>query len=181
MIDFHVGEAMPGDEVEIRDEKPLKVRIVANGLVGKSAPKFVRLIRFGKILKEVVAAVPAKQRLELECEVPPGNGGWLAAQVIGENGSEALTTPVYLKRQGFRTWDVEQVPQLLEAQEAVLRDIENMVADSKKLATSRPMDYTLRSVVTGANTLQEHVAQARNHYRELSVIREKELISRKVR
>jgi hypothetical protein len=181
MIDFRVGESIPGDELEIRDDKLLKVRIVAHGLEGKSAPKFVRLIRFGKVLKEVVATVPAKGSLELECEVPPGNGGWLAAQVIGEDGSEALTTPVYLKRQGFRTWDVEQVPQLLEAQEVVLRDIETMVAESKKLAASRPMDYTLRSVGTGADTLLEHVAQARNHYRELSAIREKELISRKVR
>ena len=159
----------------------MKVRIVASGLVGKSAPKFVRLIRFGKILKEVVGTAPAKGSLELECEVPPGNGGWLAAQVIGEDGSEALTTPVYLRRQGFRTWDVEQVPQLLDAQEAVLRDIETMVADSRKLAASRPMDYTLRSVATGADRLLEHVAQARNHYQELSAIREKELISRKLR
>ena len=181
MIDFRVGEAIPGDELEIRDDKPLKVRIVASGLVGKSAPKFVRLIRFGKILKEVVGTAPAKGNLELECEVPPGKGGWLAAQVIGEDGSEALTTPVYLKRQGFRTWDVEQVPQLLDAQEAVLRDIESVVADSKKLAASRPMDYTLKSVATGADTLLEHVAQARNHYRELSSIREKELISRKLK
>jgi DNA-binding SARP family transcriptional activator len=88
---------------------------------------------------------------------------------------------VYLRRQGFRTWDVEQVPQLLEAQEAVLRDIENMVADSKRLLSTRPMDYTLRSVATGAATLLEQVAQARNHYRELSTILERELISRKLR
>ncbi len=181
MIDFRVGGAMPGDELEIRDDKPLKVRIVASGLVGKSAPKFVRLVRFGKILKEVEGTASANGNLELECEVPPGKGGWLAAQVIGEDGSEALTTPVYLKREGFRTWDVEQVPQLLEAQEAVLRNIETMVADSRKLAASRPMDYTLRSVIIGADRLREHVAQARNHYQELSAILEKELISRKHR
>ena len=155
------------------------VRIAASGLVGKSAPKFVRLIRFGKVLKEVAGT--GKGSLELECEVPPGDGGWLAAHVIGEDGSEALTTPVYLRRQGFRTWDVEQVPQLLEAQEAVLRDIENMVADSKRLLSTRPMDYTLGSVATGADTLLEQVAQARNHYRELSTILERELISRKLR
>ena len=181
MIDFRIGEAIPGDELAIRDDQPLKVRIVGRGLVGKSAPKAVRLIRFGKILKEVVGTVPAKENLELECEVPPGMGGWLAAQVIGEDGSEALTTPIYLKRQGFRTWDVEQVPQLLEAQEAVLRDIEGVVAESTKLAASRPMDYTLRSVATGASKLREHVEQVRNHYRELLVIREKELKSRKLR
>ena len=179
MIEFSVGEAIPGDELEIRDDKPLNVRIAASGLVGKSAPKFVRLIRFGKVLKEVAGT--GKGSLELECEVPPGDGGWLAAHVIGEDGSEALTTPVYLRRQGFRTWDVEQVPQLLEAQEAVLRDIENMVADSKRLLSTRPMDYTLGSVATGADTLLEQVAQARNHYRELSTILERELISRKLR
>jgi len=181
MIDFTVGGAMPGDELEIADDKPLKVRIVASGLVGKCAPKSVRLIRFGKVLKEVSATVPAQETLALECEVPPGDGCWLAAHVIGEDGSEAHTTPVYLKRPGFRWWDVEQVPELLRQQAVVLADIEKVVADSKRLAGFRPMDYTLRSVVRGADTLLEQVARARAHYAGLVAVREKELSSRKSR
>ena len=181
MIDFDVGGAMPGDELEITDDKPVKVSIVASGLVGKSAPKSVRLIRFGKVLKEVSATSPAAGTLTLEFEISPGDGCWLAAHVIGEDGSEAHSTPVYLKRAGFRWWDVEQVPELLKQQEIVLDDIEKVVADSKRLAGSRPMDYTLRSVVRGADTLLEQVARARTHYNGLAAVREKELMSRKPR
>jgi len=181
MIDFDVGGAMPGDELEITDDKPVKVSIVASGLVGKSAPKSVRLIRFGKVLKEVSATSPAAGTLTLEFEISPGDGCWLAAHVIGEDGSEAHSTPVYLKRAGFRWWDVEQVPELLKQQEIVLDDIEKVVADSKRLAGSRPMDYTLRSVVRGADTLLEQVARARTHYNGLAAVLEKELMSRKPR
>lgn len=181
MIDFKVGGAMPGDELEITDDKPLKVRIAASGLVGKCAPKSVRLIRFGKILKEVSAPSPIGGELTLDCEVSPGDGCWLAAHVIGEDGSEALSTPIYLKRAGFRWWDIDQVPELLKEQEIVLADIEKVVADSRKLATTRPMDYTLRSVVRGAHTLLAQVARARTHYTGLVAVREKELLSRKSR
>jgi len=181
MVEFRVGEAMPGDELELTSEKPLKVRIVASGLPGKSAPKSVRLIRFGKILKETTAALPVQETLTLEYDVAPGDGCWLAAQVIGEDGSEALTTPIYLKRPGYRWWDIEQVPALLTEQETVLQDIEKVVAEAQQLAATRPMDYTLRSVVKGATTLREQVARARSHYQELATLREKEIISRKSR
>lgn len=181
MVDFHVNSAMPGDELEIVDNKPVKVRIVASGLVGKSAPKFVKLIRFGKVVKEVAAISPAQGTLELESEVLPGDGCWLAAHVVGEDGSEAHTTPIYLKRPGLRWWDVEQVPQLLKEQELVLQDIEKVVADSKLLAESKPLDYTIRSVVRGAQTMLNQVTRARSHYSELASLREKEMIARKSR
>lgn len=181
MVDFRIGEAMPGDELILENDRPLKVRIDASGLPGKSAPKAVRLIRFGKILKEVTATLPAKENLSLEAEVAPGDGCWLAAQVIGEDGSEALTTPIYLKRPGYRWWDIAQVPTLLADQERVLQDIEKVVIEAQQLAASRPMDYTLRSVVKGAVVLREQVTRARSHYQELASLREKEIISRKAR
>ncbi len=179
MVDFRIGEAMPGDELELTGSRPLKVRISASGLPGKSAPKSVRLIKFGKILKEVTASGPAKESLSLEAEVAPGDGCWLAAQVIGEDGSEALTTPIYLRREGYRWWDIEQVPALLAEQEVVLQDIEKVVVEAQQLAATRPLDYTLRSVVKGATTLREQVTRARIHYQELATLREKEMISRK--
>ncbi len=181
MIDFTADGAIPGDELEINSDRRVKVRIAASGLVGKSAPKFVRLIRFGKVLKEVSAASSPEETLTLECEVAPGDGCWLAAQVIGEDGSEALTTPIYLKRAGFRWWDIAQVPELVRQQEIVLADIEKVVADAQRLSASRPMDYSLRSVVRGAHVLLEQVARARAHYEGLAAIREKELQSRKPR
>jgi hypothetical protein len=179
MIDFKVGSAIPGDEVEVTGDQPLKARITARGLAGKSAPRSVRLIRHGGVLKEVTATAPGQETLELECEVPPGHGCWLAAHVIGEDGSEAHSTPVYLKRPGYRWWNVERVPVLLEEQEKVLRDIEKVVTDAKALAASRPMDYTLKSVVNGAETLLEHVRRARNRYAELKLVHHQEIQSRK--
>jgi hypothetical protein len=177
MIDFRVGKAIPGDEIELSGDQPLQARITARGLAGKSAPKTVRLICHGKVLKEVSAA-PGQETVELACEVPPGHGCWLAAHVIGEDGSEAHSTPIYLKRPGFRWWDVERVPALLEQQETVLQDIEKVVAEAKAQAAARPMDYTLKSVVRGADTLLREVANARARYAELAAIRQREMKTR---
>lgn len=179
MVEFQVNGALPGAELELADDRPVKVRIVASGLVGKSAPKFVRLVRFGRVVKEVAAASPVNGTLELDCEISPENGCWLAAHVVGEDGSEAHSTPVYLKRPGFRWWDVERVPELLKEQEIVLQDIEKVVAEAKRLSGERPMDYSLKSVVKGAEVLIQQVSRARAHYKELASVREKEIISRK--
>jgi hypothetical protein len=178
MVDFRVGDAIPGDEIELKDDAPLTARITARGLAGKSAPQTVRLVRFGEVLKEVKGK-PGQETLELEFEVEPGHGCWLAAHVIGEDGSEAWTTPVYLRRPGFRWWAVERIPELLAVQESVLKDIEQVVTEAKAQAAARPMDYTLKSVVQCADILLGEVARARAHNTELAAIHQREMKARK--
>ena len=177
MVDFRVGEAIPGDEIELKDDAPLTARITARGLAGKSAPQTVRLVRFGEVLKEVKGK-PGQETLELECEVAPGHGCWLAAHVIGEDGSEAWATPVYLRRPGFRWWAAERIPELLAVQENVLKDIERVVTEAKQQAAARPMDYTLKSVVQCADILLGEVARARAHNAELATIHQREMKAR---
>jgi len=181
MIDFKIGGAVPGDEVQVADDIPLKVRIVAKGLAGKSAPKSVRLVRFGEVIKEVLPSTEGQESVTLEAEVPSGHGCWLAAHVVGVDGSEALSTPIYVIRPGFRWWDIRKVPGLLKGQLEVLDQVDAMVADSKRLLPSRPTDFTLRSVVKSADTLQEQVALARAHYGDLIKVHAEETKSRESR
>lgn len=174
MIEFTADGAMPGDTVKLENNQPVRARIAASGLVGKSSPKQVRLIFNGRVIKEL-SPQAAQQEVILEHELIAEYGGWLAAYVQGEDGSEAHTTPIYLQRAGFRRWDFEKVPALLKIQEATLTDIEVMVSKSLQAGDATSIDHTLRSVIVGSKVLLQQVAEARAKYQELAEIYQKEL------
>lgn len=179
MLEFRVGDAMPGDEVKTDGHQPLAVRLRAVGLAGASAPKSLRLVRLGETYREVVSDDPQRDALELEVMLEPGHGCWLAAHAVGHDGSEAHSTPIYVVRQGFRHWNVDQAPALIEKQLAVLDEIERDLTESKRLASlGNSLDYWNRLNAEQSDQVRERLERSRASYRELQATHQRELAAR---
>ena len=149
------------------NNRPLEVRIHAWGLRGASAPLKLQLVQFGKVIQEISTTNENQTELELTTTVPAGHGSWLAAHVIGRNRSEAHTTAIYVVRPGFRFWDVNQAPALIQKELAVLDDIEKTVSEAVVQSSHQPLDYWNRWPAEQAAALRERVAIVRAKYQEL--------------
>lgn len=169
MLDFKVEDAHPGDEITVDQDRPLQVKIRAWGLRDSSAPLKLQLVKFGKVIQEVTATRDDQDELELTTTVPAGHGGWLAAHVVGRNKSEAVTTPVYVVRPGFRFWDVTQAAALIQKELDELKDIEKAVSEAQAVVQSgrQPLDYWNRWPAEQSVVLQERIAKVRIIYKEM--------------
>jgi hypothetical protein len=169
MIEFTVDGALPGDEIRLKSDRPLRVRAKAWGLRGASAPTKLQLVQFGKVLREITPDSADQTELSLDLKVDAGRGCWLAAFAQGQNGSEAHTTPVYVTREGSRFWDVEQAPGLLRKQLAVLDEIEAAITEAGRIVKSgqQPLDYWNRWPAEQAAQIKERVKRIRSVYQEL--------------
>lgn len=168
MLDFKVENARPGDEITVAKERSLKVQIRTWGLRGSSAPMKLQLVQFGKVIQEVSATHDDQEALELTTIVPAGHGGWLAAHAVGRDHSEAVTTPVYVVRPGFRFWDVAQAASLIQKQLTVLDETEKAVQEAQAVVQSgkQPLDYWNRWPAEQAAALRERIAKVRATYLE---------------
>ena len=169
MLDFRVEQARPGEEIALAKDRPLKVRIRAWGLRDASAPVLVRLVQFGRALKEAAPTRSYQDEVTLETEVGAAQSCWLAAYARGVNGSEAHTTPIYLVKPGTRFWDPTQAGAILRKQLGILDEIEHAVGEAEKAFQSgnNPMDYWNRWPAEQAPQIRERVGRARQLYRDL--------------
>ena len=120
LIEFSVEGVLPGEEIVISGKRQLKVTAKVSGISGTSAPKQVKLVHLGKTIHEVSAEGEGQNTLKLQFTVPVEFGAWLAIHAIGHDGSEAHTTPVYVRREGFRHWNIDLAEQLIQRQLDVL-------------------------------------------------------------
>ncbi len=179
MLDFKVNNARPGDTITVTNNLSLEVKIRAWGLRGASAPLKLQLVQFGKVIREVVATNENQTELELTTTVAAGHGSWLAAHVVGRNRSEAVTTPVYVIRPGFRFWDVGQAAALIKKQLAVLDDIEKAVREAAAISSSSPLDYWNRWPAEQSAALRQRLDKIRAINHGLQRDLERELAARK--
>ncbi len=179
MVDFKIETARPGDTITVTNDHPLEVKIRAWGLRGASAPLKLQLVQFGKVIQEVSATNENQTELELTTTVAAGHGSWLAVHVVGRNRSEAHTTAIYVIRPGFRFWDVNQAPALIQKELAVLDDIEKAVSEAVVQSGHQPLDYWNRWPAEQAVALRERVAKICAVYHELQHDLEHELAARK--
>ena len=181
MLELQVEGALPGSEIQVITNRPVKVVARAWGLRGGSAPERIRLIQFGQVVRESPAENPEQSELKLETTLEAGHGFWLAAYAKGRDGSEAITTPVYIVRRGFRFWDVGQAGELIERQLGVLSEIEAALAECEKVvkAGTAPLDYWTRWGAEQADQVRERISRAKTDYRELSRTLEVEVKQRK--
>ncbi|MEO7677786.1 MAG: CehA/McbA family metallohydrolase, partial [Verrucomicrobiota bacterium] len=179
MVDFKIETARPGDTIAVTNDRPLEVKIHAWGLRGASAPLKLQLVQFGKVIQEISATSENQTELELTTAVAAGHGSWLTAHVVGRNRSEAVTTPVYVVRHGFRFWDVNQASALMQKELAVLEDIEKTVSAAVVQSGHQPLDYWNRWPAEQAAALRERVANVRETYQELERKLSQEVSERK--
>ena len=102
-----------------------------------------------------------QDELEFTATVPAGHGGWLAAHAVGRDKSEAVTTPVYVVRPGFRFWDVTQAAVLIQKQLTVLDEAEKAVQEAQTVVESgrQPLDYWNRWPAEQAAALRERIGK----------------------
>ncbi|KAA5538692.1 hypothetical protein FYK55_26625 [Roseiconus nitratireducens] len=167
MLEFQVDGRLPGEEILVDDDRPLRVRAKAIGAAGWSAPRGLRLIKLGETVAEVSSEDALQTELSVELTVDSRHGFWIAAHATGHDGSEAHTTPVYVTREGFRHWNVTQVPQLIEKQLRTLDEIEAEVGKAKRLAEQSELDYWSRRTADQSDQVLEDVSAAREFYQRL--------------
>ncbi|MCX6887745.1 MAG: CehA/McbA family metallohydrolase [Verrucomicrobia bacterium] len=169
MLDFHVEEALPGDEIRVDADRPLRVHARAWGLAAHSAPVKLSLVKWGLTEKEVDATSDIQSELVLDTTVSAGHGFWLAAHAQGRDGSQALSTPVYVVREGFRFWSAPDADRLLKGQLEVLKQIDHALAECEKVVRdgTAPLDYWTRWGAEQAGEVRIRIERARNLYTEL--------------
>jgi hypothetical protein len=165
MVEFRVNGALPGDEVQIDGEKPVRITARAWGHPEFAAPTKLEIVQFGNVIQETTTA-SADGALELDFEWAPGDGGWIAARVESAEGYRAHTTPVYVVREGLRFWDYANVETQLANRRESLDQIEGVIADAvaaheRGEAAMNPAIYEL---ALQADDLRERVAEARTFY-----------------
>lgn len=129
MIEFHVDDALPGDEIKVADRnRTLRVKARAWGNSERNVPVKLKIVKHGATLREIAASDPSAQELSLDFTVIAEDGFWIAATTEANDGSVAHTTPVYVTRSKLRFWKYDEVDALLDKRLQSLADIEKMIA-----------------------------------------------------
>ncbi len=180
MIDFRVDNAYPGDEVRIKEDKPLRVRARTWGAEGFTVPVKLQIIQHGEVIHSVEADPSNPTELEIDFEMDPGDGSWLAARVEGSDGYRAHTTPIYVVRDSLRFWKYDAVEELLAKRGASLIEIEGFVADAlaKQEKGEIGANKWHEEVARQAEALHDRVRNARRQYDELRKQHEREAAAR---
>jgi hypothetical protein len=168
MMEFTIDGQIAGSVLEAGEKH--KVRIVAETMGGSSSVERVQLIRFGKPVAEIAATDRTTAKLVLETEIDPGFGGWYCAQVKAIDGTVAHSSPIYIERKGFRTWNPDRVAGLIKARRATLDDILAMVAEAEaqhQQPNAWAFDYYRRWAALQAPQVRERVAIVRALFDEL--------------
>ena len=176
LLDLRVEDAMPGDELTVTNNRPLHVTVRAWGLAGHSAPVHLRLIKLGTTAKEIAATEAKQAELKLETTLDSEHGFWLAAYAQGRDGSEALTTPVYVTRAGFRFWNVAEAGRLIERQLGILREIDGALTECEKVVRegTAPLDYWNRWGAEQAGEVRQRIEGTRKIYADLQTTLDRE-------
>lgn len=169
MIEFCVEDSLPGDEITVTEDRPLRVSAKTWGLRGHSAPKSMKLVCLGETIEEIQSPDDQQESLELELFLPTGYGFWLAVLVEGWDGSEAHTTPIYVTREGFRHWNLELASKLIKKQLAVLDETESALRESEEImiSTRNALDYWNRLNAEQADEVRKRIQKTREIYQSL--------------
>ena len=182
MLDLTVQGARPGDQIDVTEDRPLRVKARAWGDLRRDVPGRLEIIVHGNPVKTVVAEERDQKSLEVNFTVPSGNGFWIAAGAEGRGGTRAHTTPVYVVRKGLRFWKHDSVAELIAKREASLTEIEHLVAEAQAgrdpNGESSP-DRPVTELAKQGPALLERVTAARQIYAELRAAAERETALRK--
>ncbi len=176
MLDLHVGDARPGDEVELTSDQPVRVILAARGLANHSAPKELTLVKLGEPEQTITSTDRSQQALELSVDLAPGDGCWIAARAVGHDGSQAHTTPIYLVRPGHRHWRQDRAEELIDRQLAILDETDRALAESETMVSTRgdQLDYWNRLNAEQAKEVRVRIDRARTAYEHLRQVLQQE-------
>jgi hypothetical protein len=114
LVEFTVDGQIPGSVLQREAGQSVIVKATAFGHPQIGSPKKANLVRFGKTIDSVESSDPEQMELAGEWTVPIERSCWLALHVEAHNGSDALTTPVYIEVDGEPTLDPTQLRKAVE-------------------------------------------------------------------
>jgi hypothetical protein len=176
MLELHVDDALPGDEIRLKSDHKLRIRARAWGDAKRMAPVKLEIVRHGDVIRSAESTDPQKPEVRLDFVVDAGFGGWIAARARGGEGTSAHTTPVYVVREGLRFWKFDGLDTQFEKRLASLAEIEQLVADARRQDAEGRLetDRYRKQLTLQGDALLERVVQARALYEELKGVADTE-------
>jgi hypothetical protein len=176
MLDFRVNDAWPGDQIDLKDNKPLKVRAKVFGSPEGIMPSKLEIVRNGEVIKTIQPSDPQQTELAVEFEVEPDQGYWIAARAEGSDSTKAHTTPIYVVRPGLRFWKFEDIDNLINKRLASLDEIEELVKDHTAKDARGEIDNNRnqKQLALQGPELMKRVNAARQLYLDLKQVAEQE-------
>jgi hypothetical protein len=169
MLELHVDDALPGDELRVKSDRKLRIRARAWGDPKRMAPVKLEIVRHGEVVQTTESRDPKQPEASLDFTVNAGGGCWIAARARAGDGTSAHTTPVYVIREGLRFWKYDGLEELLAKREQSLKQIEGIIADARKLDAEGKVenDRYRKLLAQQGDALLERVALARGIYADL--------------
>jgi hypothetical protein len=179
MVDLLVENAMPGDEVTVRENRRLRVQARAWGRAECSPLSRLEIVRHGEVVASRSAADSAAEDggdLRIDAELEAGHGFWVAARAIGKDGTAAHTTPVYVIREGLRFWKYDLVNDLIAKRMASLKEVEDLIGQCRAVVARGDAggDRAVSQLAAQGDELMKRVEAARDVYRHLLEVAGKE-------
>jgi len=176
MIEFRVEDALPGDELRLKSKRKLRIRARAWGDPKRMSPVKLEIVRHGEVIHTAESTTPNQPEAELDFTVDAGHGCWIAARARAGDGTSAHTTPVYVVREGLRSWKYEGLAELFTKQLASLDEIEQIITDARRLDSQGKLegDRYRKELARQGDLLLQRVALARELYADLERVAEAE-------
>ena len=176
MLELRVDDALPGDEIAIHGDRKLHVRARAWSDPKRMGQVSLEIVRHGEVLRSADSTDAKHPEAVVDCTVDAGHGCWIAARARAADGTTAHTTPVYVVHEGLRFWKFESLDELIAKRLASLQEIENIIADAKRLDAAGKLgnDRYRKQLALEGDALLERVSQARATYDQLKRVAESE-------
>lgn len=180
MVEFTVDDRLPGDQIDVKSDRPLRVKARVWGDPDASLPSRLDIVRNGETIKSIEPTDPTQTELKLEFDVDPANGFWIAARAEGADGTRAHTTPIYVVKPGLRFWKFEAVDGLIAKRLASLDEIAALVKDrtEKEARGEAETNLAYRELARQGPELMQRVEAARRIYEELRRVADAERAQR---
>jgi hypothetical protein len=166
MLEFKIGQAIPGDEIVAEENETVHVRARAWGHAARMVPTSLEVVLHGDVIRRAAATGSNKPELSLEFDLPTEHGYWIAARAEASDGSQAHTTPIYVVREPFRFWKYSAVEGLLRRRFDDLSEVEGVVATAQQLNRQGRIDYhrPWKQMALQAPELLDRIRAARDYY-----------------
>jgi hypothetical protein len=168
MLELDVEGALPGDSIELEQDRSVKVR-AALRINPQLGAHQLQLIGHGRVIESVTHTEKGAGEIVMNATVAVTGGLWLALRGTGMDGSLAHTTPVYITRKGMRFWKMDEVERLIDKRLSQLGEIEQIVAEAKQAVRdgASPGFIEIQELAKQGDPLLERVRIARENYAEL--------------
>ena len=169
MIEFTVNGKRPGEEIIISDGAEVSIQARVWGGKGRVVPTELEIVSQGEVIKRIEPNRANPEEMSVEFSLPANDGFWVAARAKGSDGSQAHTTPIYIKKPSLRFWNADDAGRLIDERMESLQEVEDMLAEYTARLEREPGNYVVMQYVQQGPELMKRVEKARAAYRELRV------------